>query len=166
MSLSNIPNCAVIHTQEIFVGKQGLTYFAGISAQSAGAQGICLHMLTLPPGGRGYAHLHEHHETAIYIISGQAEMWYGESPTSRGWGYWTICARRHYAMPFSAASVQRVRKGYRLGCLPTAAGIGYWSGQGTSTRLQKHAVRETPSSGEIDWFFSLPSFRSSPFSFF
>ena len=78
MSLSNTSNCTVIHTQEAFVGKQGLTYFAGISAQSAGAHGICLHMLTLPPRGRGHAHLHEHHETAIYIISGQAEMWYGE----------------------------------------------------------------------------------------
>src|SRR5690348_9254369 len=78
MSLSDTPDCAVVHTQETFVGKQGLTYFAGISAQSAGAQALCLHMLTLPPGGRGNAHLHENHETAIYIISGQAEMWYGE----------------------------------------------------------------------------------------
>ncbi len=78
MSASNPPTCTVIHTQETYEGKQGLTYFAGISAQSAGAQAICLHLLTLPPGGRAHAHLHEHHETAIYILSGQAEMWYGE----------------------------------------------------------------------------------------
>jgi uncharacterized RmlC-like cupin family protein len=37
-----------------------------------------MHLLTLPRGGRARAHLHEHHETAIYILSGQAEMWYGE----------------------------------------------------------------------------------------
>lgn len=78
MSTSSTPTCTIIHTQETYEGKQGLTYFAGISAQSAGAQAICLHMLTLPPGGRARAHLHEHHETAIYILSGQAEMWYGE----------------------------------------------------------------------------------------
>src|SRR5262249_1718146 len=77
-SLSDTPDCTVVHTQETFVGKQGLTYFAGISAQSAGAKALCLHMLTLPPGGRGNAHMHENHETAIYVISGQAETWYGE----------------------------------------------------------------------------------------
>jgi uncharacterized RmlC-like cupin family protein len=78
MSASSTPTCTIIHTHETYEGKQGLTYFAGISAQSAGAQAICLHLLTFPPGGRGRAHLHERHETAIYILSGHAEMWYGE----------------------------------------------------------------------------------------
>ncbi len=40
---------------------------------------ICMHVLTLPPGERGHAHLHEHHETALYILSGEAETWYGEN---------------------------------------------------------------------------------------
>jgi uncharacterized RmlC-like cupin family protein len=71
--------CRVIHGGEAFAGKQGLSYFAGISAESAGAQGLCLHLLTIPPGGRAKAHLHENHETAIYLISGVAEMWYGEN---------------------------------------------------------------------------------------
>jgi len=34
-----------------------------------------MHLLTIPPGGRGKAHLHANHETAIYILSGEAEMW-------------------------------------------------------------------------------------------
>jgi uncharacterized RmlC-like cupin family protein len=37
MSASSTPTCAVIHTQETYEGKQGLIYFAGISAQSVGA---------------------------------------------------------------------------------------------------------------------------------
>jgi uncharacterized RmlC-like cupin family protein len=78
MSADSQPTCTVIRPQETYEGKQGLTYFAGISAQSAGAKGLCLHLLTLPPGGRAHAHLHEHHESAIYVIRGQAEMWYGE----------------------------------------------------------------------------------------
>jgi uncharacterized RmlC-like cupin family protein len=78
MSASSQPTCTVIHTQETYKGKQGSTYFAGISAQSAGAKAICLHLLTFPPGERARPHLHEHHETAIYVLSGQAEMWYGE----------------------------------------------------------------------------------------
>jgi uncharacterized RmlC-like cupin family protein len=78
MPASSQPTCAVIHPQKTYEGKQGHTYIAGISAQSAGAKAICLHLLTLPPGERACPHLHEHHETAIYVLSGQAEMWYGE----------------------------------------------------------------------------------------
>ena len=80
MSASSQPTCKVIRSQEqeTYEGKQGLNYFAGISAESAGAQHLCLHLLTLPPGGRGRPHLHEAHESAIYVLQGEAEMWYGE----------------------------------------------------------------------------------------
>ena len=37
-----------------------------------------MHLLTVPPGGRSKAHKHENHETAIYIISGETNAWYGE----------------------------------------------------------------------------------------
>jgi uncharacterized RmlC-like cupin family protein len=73
------PVCRVIRGSESgFHGKQGLEYFAGISAESAGSTGICMHLLTIPPRGKSHAHLHENHETAIYVLSGDAEMWYGE----------------------------------------------------------------------------------------
>ena len=78
MSGSSTPTCAIIRSKDTYEGKQGLTYFAGISTESAGAKGICMHLLTFPPGGRARAHLHENHETAIYVLSGEAEMWYGE----------------------------------------------------------------------------------------
>jgi uncharacterized RmlC-like cupin family protein len=72
------PTCTVVRADDTYQGKQGLNYFAGISAESVGAQGICMHLLRLPPGARAKAHLHEQHETAIYVLSGEAEMWYGE----------------------------------------------------------------------------------------
>ena len=72
------PTCRVIHPGETYTGKQAFTYFSGISAENTGARGICMHLLTIPPGGRAKAHFHEHHETAIYVISGEAEMRYGE----------------------------------------------------------------------------------------
>jgi uncharacterized RmlC-like cupin family protein len=78
MSASPTPTCTLIRSKGTYDGKQGLTYFAGISAESAGAKAICLHLLTIPPGGRARAHLHQNHETAIYVLSGEAEMWYGE----------------------------------------------------------------------------------------
>ena len=71
-------NCVVLKAGEPFVGKQGFTYAPAISAQTAGASGLHLQMLTMPPGARAKAHRHESHETAIYVLSGRAGMWFGE----------------------------------------------------------------------------------------
>ncbi len=75
---SSQPRCVLISAGESYRGKQGLQYFAGISAQSAGAKGICMHLVTIPPGARSEPHLHEHHETAVYVLSGVSGMLYGE----------------------------------------------------------------------------------------
>jgi uncharacterized RmlC-like cupin family protein len=72
------PTCRVIRPDNTYTGEQGLSYFAGISAETTGAHGICMHLVRIPPGARANAHLHEHHETAIYMLNGEAEMWYGE----------------------------------------------------------------------------------------
>ncbi len=75
---STTPTCRIIRDDTMYHGKQGLDYFTGISTESTGARGICMHLLKMPPGARARAHLHEQHETAIYVLSGAAEMWYGE----------------------------------------------------------------------------------------
>jgi len=72
------PTCQIIRPAATFDGKQGFSYFEGISAQSVGSQALCMHLLTIPPGGRANAHLHEAHESAIYVISGEGQMWYGD----------------------------------------------------------------------------------------
>jgi uncharacterized RmlC-like cupin family protein len=70
--------CARLRAGEPFVGKQGFTYAAAISAETAGASAIHMQLLTIPPGARAKAHKHEAHETAIYVLSGEAGMWYGD----------------------------------------------------------------------------------------
>lgn len=70
-------DCVVVHGQEQTQGRQGLTYFEGISAESAGSQGLCIHTVVFPPLARAYVHMHENHETAIYVLEGDAEMLYG-----------------------------------------------------------------------------------------
>ncbi|MBP7243009.1 cupin domain-containing protein [Amaricoccus sp.] len=76
--MSDTPaDCALIRPADTYGGKQGFDYLAGVSAESVGARGICMHLLTIPPGGRAKAHLHESHETAIYMLSGVTEMRYG-----------------------------------------------------------------------------------------
>jgi uncharacterized RmlC-like cupin family protein len=70
--------CILVRQSGTYEGKQGFSYFEGISAQSVGAKGICMHLLNIPPGGKAKAHKHDNHETAIYVIRGEAHTWYGD----------------------------------------------------------------------------------------
>jgi uncharacterized RmlC-like cupin family protein len=72
------PVCRVVRAGAEFIGKQALSYAPGISAESAGAKGIHLQIVTMPPGAKAKAHMHESHETALYVLSGEAGMWFGE----------------------------------------------------------------------------------------
>jgi uncharacterized RmlC-like cupin family protein len=59
--------------------EQGSDYEAGVSAETVGSKSIWLGIITLPPGKRTRAHAHEHHETALYMLSGDAmELWTGD----------------------------------------------------------------------------------------
>src|SRR4051812_17056852 len=68
---------SIVRSDETYRGKQALDYSVGVSSESVGATGICMHLVKLPPGARAKAHLHENHETAIYVISGEVEMQHG-----------------------------------------------------------------------------------------
>ena len=58
--------------------EQGSDYVPGVSAETVGSKSIWLGMITLPPGKRTRAHVHEHHETALYMLSGdEMELWTG-----------------------------------------------------------------------------------------
>jgi uncharacterized RmlC-like cupin family protein len=78
MDTASKPTCRIVKPGASYDGKQGLSYFEGISAESVGSKGICMHILTIPPGAQAKAHLHQSHETAIYMLSGSADTWYGE----------------------------------------------------------------------------------------
>ena len=77
MPTSTSPTCRLVRAGRAFDGKQGFRYFEGIAQETVGSTHICMHFLTIPPGGRAKAHKHEHHETAIYVLEGKARMWFG-----------------------------------------------------------------------------------------
>jgi uncharacterized RmlC-like cupin family protein len=59
--------------------EQGSDYRPGVSAETTGSQVIWLGMISLPPGKRTSAHVHECHETALYMMSGdELELWTGD----------------------------------------------------------------------------------------
>lgn len=69
--------CTIVGPGGSYSGAQGLHYGAGISTETADARAICMHRLTMPPGTRAQAHLHEDHESCVYVISGRADFWWG-----------------------------------------------------------------------------------------
>jgi len=66
-----------VHSQDPFISRQNLPNFKGISAATAGATGLCMHLVVIPPGGQAVAHYHNGYETALYILKGRAETRYG-----------------------------------------------------------------------------------------
>ena len=71
-------DCVLAQAGDAAEGRTGVTYAAGISASSAGADGLCLQLASLPPGARARAHRHDEHESAAYVIEGEMVMWFGE----------------------------------------------------------------------------------------
>ncbi|MBI4920403.1 MAG: cupin domain-containing protein [Devosia nanyangense] len=69
--------CKVIRGGGAFHGKQGLDYFAGVSAESADSEAICMHILVMPPGAEARPHYHAAHETAIYMLEGSTSFRHG-----------------------------------------------------------------------------------------
>jgi uncharacterized RmlC-like cupin family protein len=58
--------------------RQKLPYFIGVSGQTAGATGLSMHVVVIPPGARSEPHSHRGYETAIYVLQGRVETRYGE----------------------------------------------------------------------------------------
>jgi uncharacterized RmlC-like cupin family protein len=71
---------SVVGPGKTYEGKQGPNYSPGVSAESVGSRALWLGSVTLPPGGgRTKAHVHEHHESAFYMLSGdEIELWTGD----------------------------------------------------------------------------------------
>lgn len=56
---------------------QKLPNYVGISGVTAGAKGISMNRVVIPPGARAEPHFHRGYETAIYILQGLVETRYG-----------------------------------------------------------------------------------------
>jgi uncharacterized RmlC-like cupin family protein len=70
---------SVVKSGAGYRAEQGSDYKPGVSAETVGSKSLWLGMITLPPGKRTRAHVHEHHETALYMLSGdEIELWTGD----------------------------------------------------------------------------------------
>lgn len=78
-SLAPSQKASVVRGSAGYRAEQGSDYEPGVSAETVGSKSIWLGMISLPPGKRTRAHVHEFHETALYMLSGtEMELWTGD----------------------------------------------------------------------------------------
>jgi uncharacterized RmlC-like cupin family protein len=68
----------VICPGQTYVGKQGFTYGAGASAETVGAERICMNILPMPAGAQAKVHYHDGIETISYLLQGECSVYYGD----------------------------------------------------------------------------------------
>ena len=79
MNLDLKGRVVTVRPEESIATKQNLPYYVGISQETAGAKGLSMNMVVIPPGGSPKAHYHKDFETAIYLLKGRVETRFGEN---------------------------------------------------------------------------------------
>ena len=57
---------------------QKLPNYVGISGKTAGATGISMNVVIIPPSAKAEPHFHKGYETAIYLLKGNVQTFYGK----------------------------------------------------------------------------------------
>src|SRR6204780_4647286 len=84
MSVSPPDGFALIKPGQTYLGKQGITYSAGASAETVGAEKICMNVMPMPPGAVARAHYHKDIETIAYMLQAECAVYYGDHLEKRG----------------------------------------------------------------------------------
>ena len=79
MNLDLKGRVVTVRPEESIATKQNLPYFVGISQETVGAKGLSMNMVVIPPGGSPKAHYHKDFETAIYLLKGRVQTWFGKN---------------------------------------------------------------------------------------
>ena len=79
MTSSGTDRFTVIKPGQTYLGKQGITYGAGASAETVGAEKVCMNIMPMPPGARAKAHYHKGIETIAYMLTGECAVYYGDN---------------------------------------------------------------------------------------
>jgi uncharacterized RmlC-like cupin family protein len=74
----NGQDVVTVRVTDAVQSKQALPIFPGISGNTAGAKGLSLLKVVIPPKGSAEPHVHKGYESAIYLIQGRVETRYGE----------------------------------------------------------------------------------------
>ena len=61
-----------------YEGAQGVTYDAGVSRKTVGAEKVCMNILPMPAGVKSKPHIHRGIETIAYMLEGECTLFHGK----------------------------------------------------------------------------------------
>ena len=67
----------VVKSPPEIMTRQRLPNFVGISAETAGARGLSMNLVIIPPGAAAEPHYHKGFESAVYVLEGRVETRFG-----------------------------------------------------------------------------------------
>lgn len=67
----------VITPELAYEGKQKMGLVAGVCAQTVGSRALCMHVAAMPPRSRGAVHMHDSHESSLYVTEGVTRTYFG-----------------------------------------------------------------------------------------
>jgi uncharacterized RmlC-like cupin family protein len=79
MTATRPDGVAVVAPGQTYVGRQGFTYGRGVSAETVGAQKVCMNVLPMPDGARAKVHYHKGIETIAYLLEGTCVVYHGDN---------------------------------------------------------------------------------------
>ena len=79
MTASASDRVQIVKPGQTYLGKQGVTYGAGASAETVGAEKVCMNVMPMPPGARAKVHYHKGIETIAYVLEGECGVYYGDN---------------------------------------------------------------------------------------
>ena len=68
----------IIKSPSEILTRQKLPNFVGISGKTAGAKGLSMNLVIIPPGAAAEPHYHKDYESAVYVLKGRVETRYGK----------------------------------------------------------------------------------------
>jgi len=76
-------NMVIVRPEKETLSRQRLPYFVGVSAASAGAAGISMNLVVIPPHSAAEPHSHRGFESAVYLMKGRVDVRYGPALDAR-----------------------------------------------------------------------------------
>ena len=73
----------LVKSDKRYLGGQGVTYNAGVSRNTTGAEKVCMNVLPMPAGVRAKIHFHENIETIAYLLEGECTVFHGDNPENQ-----------------------------------------------------------------------------------
>jgi len=83
MTTAATDRVTIVKPGQTYLGKQGITYGAGASKETVGAEEICMNVMPMPPGARAKVHYHKGIETIAYMLTGECAVYYGDALEKR-----------------------------------------------------------------------------------